>query len=153
MKIVLLLETRNQQPLRAERVIKINHTHILADAQTAVTLYISLYNAGLLYDHGHLARAVCCRVAKDGADVNSVLPSGYKLNHPWLGRVTVCDVPRETQKTKSLSLNWCYGDTKAEVTDGTKGLCYTRYICIVIAFLSWNGVGGVGGGNNLLNLT
>ncbi|KAK3103361.1 hypothetical protein FSP39_018710 [Pinctada imbricata] len=88
-------------------------------------IYLESLTLGTLYDHRHLSRAVCCRVAKDGADVSGTLPSGYKLNHPWLGRVTVCEVPRETQKTKSLSLNWCYGDTKAEVTDGTKGLCFT----------------------------
>lgn len=88
---------------------------------------ICQFSLGLLYDHGHLARAMCCRLARGDPDINSLLSNPFHLNHPWLGRVTVCDVPRETQKTKALSVNWCFGDAEPEVTDGTLGLCCTRY--------------------------
>ncbi|XP_053383732.1 uncharacterized protein LOC123535826 [Mercenaria mercenaria] len=96
-------------------------------------IYLDSLTLGLLYDHGHLCRAVCCRVGRGAVDVNSELPQGYRLNHPWLGRVTVCDPPREVQKTKALSINWCFGDKGPEVTDGTQGLCYTR--CVVTDFV------------------
>lgn len=91
-----------------------------------IYLCVFLCVAGLLYDHGHLARAVCCRVGRGDVDIDTQLPSNYRLNHPWLGRVTVCDPPREVQKTKALSVNWCFGDKGPEVTDGTQGLCLTR---------------------------
>lgn len=88
-------------------------------------IYLESLTLGYLYDHGHLARAVCCRIERGESSVNQLLPEGYRLNHPWLGRVTACDPPRETQKTKSLSINWCYDDEKSEVLDGTAGICYT----------------------------
>ncbi|KAL4225653.1 hypothetical protein ACF0H5_016342 [Mactra antiquata] len=88
-------------------------------------IYLDSLTLGLLYEHGHLSRAVCCRLGRGDPDINTMLPNNYKLNHPWLGRVTVCDPPREVQKTKALSINWCFGDKVPEVTDGTLGLCYT----------------------------
>lgn len=88
-------------------------------------VYLDSLTLGLLYDHGHLARAMCCRLARGDPDINSLLSNPFHLNHPWLGRVTVCDVPRETQKTKAFSVNWCFGDAEPEVTDGTLGLCCT----------------------------
>ncbi|XP_062578030.1 double-stranded RNA-specific adenosine deaminase-like [Saccostrea cucullata] len=88
-------------------------------------VYLDSLTLGLLYDHGHLSRAICCRLARGDPDINSQLPDSYHLNHPWLGRVTVCDVPRETQKTKAFSVNWCFADAQPEVTDGTLGLCCT----------------------------
>ncbi|XP_069134047.1 double-stranded RNA-specific adenosine deaminase-like isoform X2 [Argopecten irradians] len=88
-------------------------------------VYLDSLTLGFLFDPGHLARAVCCRVNRGDVDINTTLPQGYQLNHPWLGRVTAVEPSRETQKTKALSINWCYGDDKPEVTDGTQGLCYT----------------------------
>ncbi|XP_061175331.1 double-stranded RNA-specific adenosine deaminase-like [Saccostrea echinata] len=88
-------------------------------------VYLDSLTLGLLYDHGHLSRAICCRLARGDPDINSQLPDPFHLNHPWLGRVTVCDVPRETQKTKAFSVNWCFSDAQPEVTDGTLGLCCT----------------------------
>ncbi|ESO83264.1 hypothetical protein LOTGIDRAFT_133731 [Lottia gigantea] len=84
-------------------------------------VYLNSLTLGYLYDHGHLARAVCCRVGKGEPDFNSLLPSGFQLNHPWLGRMTACEPQRETQKTKALSINWCFGDDRPEVIDGTTG--------------------------------
>ncbi|XP_060066776.1 double-stranded RNA-specific adenosine deaminase-like [Ylistrum balloti] len=89
-------------------------------------VYLDSLTLGFLFDPGHLARAVCCRVNRGDTDINTMLPQGYHLNHPWLGRVTAVEPSRETQKTKALSINWCYGDEKPEVTDGTQGLCYTN---------------------------
>ncbi|CAH1785489.1 unnamed protein product [Owenia fusiformis] len=89
-------------------------------------IYLSSLTLGYLYDHGHLARACCCRLTHGEPDIQEYLPPGFKVNHPLLGRVTVYDASRETEKTKSLSINWCLGDPKAEVTDGTKGQCLER---------------------------
>ncbi|XP_041365341.1 double-stranded RNA-specific adenosine deaminase-like [Gigantopelta aegis] len=88
-------------------------------------VYLDSLTLGFLYDHGHLARAVCCRVNRTGQPIDELLPTGYHLNHPWLGRVTACDPSRETQKTKNLSINWSFGDQQPEVIDGPLGLCHT----------------------------
>ena len=81
---------------------------------------------GYLFDEGHLSRAVCCRLMHGEPDISQSLPAGFKINHPQVGRVTVYEPPRETEKTKSLSVNWCLGDQVAEVLDGTKGQCVPR---------------------------
>lgn len=86
-------------------------------------VYVSSLTLGFLFDYGHLSRAVCCRLSHGEPDISSQLPPGYRINHPQLGRVTVTDPQRETQKTKELSLNWTYGDSSIELTDGTKGIC------------------------------
>jgi len=86
---------------------------------------------GLLYDHGHLSRAVCCRLAHGEPDISAQLPSGFHINHPLLGRVTTYDPPRETQKTKEMSLNWALGDEHVELTDGTKGICVSTYVLLL----------------------
>jgi len=83
---------------------------------------------GLLYDHGHLSRAVCCRLAHGELNIEDSLPPGFHVNHPLLGRVTTYNPPRETQKTKELSMNWVIGDQHVELTDGTKGICISTYV-------------------------
>ncbi|KAH3890289.1 hypothetical protein DPMN_014365 [Dreissena polymorpha] len=88
-------------------------------------VYLDSLTLGLLYEHGHLARAVCCRVGRGQVDFDTLVPRPYHLNHPWLGRVTACNPPREVQKTKALSVNWAFGDKEPEVTDGTQGTCLT----------------------------
>ncbi|XP_076471524.1 uncharacterized protein LOC143301260 [Babylonia areolata] len=88
-------------------------------------IYLDSLTLGFLYDHGHLSRAVCCRLAREEPGLDQELPSGFRLNHPWLGRVTACQPLRETQKTKAFSINWVIGDTAPEVLDGTIGHCYT----------------------------
>eukprot|EP00117_Sycon_ciliatum_P015250 scpid52705/ scgid15180/ Double-stranded RNA-specific adenosine deaminase; 136 kDa double-stranded RNA-binding protein; Interferon-inducible protein 4; K88DSRBP len=81
-------------------------------------IYMSSLTLGALYDAGHLSRAVCCRV--DGA--KETLPIGYRVNHPVLNRVSVADqMQRSTEKTSDSSLNWCLGDTNAELTHGPHG--------------------------------
>ena len=88
-------------------------------------VYLASLTLGYLYDHGHLSRAVCCRL-QHNSDLNTQLPASYHVNHPWLGRVTAYDPPRETEKTNNLSVNWSVGDTSSEVTDGRTGACMTR---------------------------
>ncbi|XP_046859187.1 double-stranded RNA-specific adenosine deaminase-like [Xenia sp. Carnegie-2017] len=88
-------------------------------------VYLESLTLGYLYDHGHLSRAVCCRlVHKD--DLNGRLASGYHVNHPYIGRVTAYEPPRETEKTNNISINWVLGDKNVEVTDGRDGACQTR---------------------------
>ena len=89
---------------------------------------------GFLYDHGHLSRAVCCRLAREPPLQDGMLPPGFQLKHPWLGRVTACQPLRETQKTKAFSINWTHGDQKAEVLDGTLGHCYTASVFLSFSF-------------------
>nr|XP_006819319.1 PREDICTED: double-stranded RNA-specific adenosine deaminase-like [Saccoglossus kowalevskii] len=89
-------------------------------------IYLASITLGSLYHHGHLSRAVCCRLNAGNHDIKMSLPQDYRLHHPQLGCVTAFEPPRETEKTKALSINWCVNDSKAEVTDGTKGKCLER---------------------------
>lgn len=81
---------------------------------------------GNLYHHGHLSRAVCCRLVGE-PELNELLPEGYRLNHPDLGRVIVCTPSRETEKTKPHSINWCLEDERPELTSGVNGTSDERY--------------------------
>ncbi|KAF3691963.1 Double-stranded RNA-specific adenosine deaminase [Channa argus] len=85
-------------------------------------IYLKSITLGYLYSHGHLTRAVCCRLARDGAAFTQSLPSPFILNHPEVGRVSVYDSTRHTGKTKESSVNWSFPDQySVEVLDGTKG--------------------------------
>uniref|UniRef100_A0AAY4AM43 Double-stranded RNA-specific adenosine deaminase n=1 Tax=Denticeps clupeoides TaxID=299321 RepID=A0AAY4AM43_9TELE len=85
-------------------------------------VYLSSITLGYLYSHGHLTRAVCCRLGRDGDQFAKSLPKGYTLNHPEVGRVSVYDSTRHTSKTKESSVNWSIPDGySVEVLDGTKG--------------------------------
>ena len=93
-------------------------------------IYMESLTLGYLYDHGHLARSICCRLDKgadkkeDGGGVKKMdetLPMPYYLNHPWIGRVTQYEASRETEKTNNISINWCLYDQAPEVTDGRTG--------------------------------
>ncbi|KAI8503337.1 hypothetical protein Bbelb_191580 [Branchiostoma belcheri] len=97
---------------------------------------ISLSLLGMMYIHGHLTRAVCCRWARGDVELQSLLPPNYKLNHPQVGRVMTFSPPRETEKTKPLSINWCLGQDIAEVIDSTKGKCVERYGCHPVSKVS-----------------
>ncbi|KAI4890631.1 hypothetical protein NFI96_016959 [Prochilodus magdalenae] len=84
-------------------------------------VYLSSITLGYLYSHGHLTRAVCCRLARDG-EFSKSLPSNFTLTHPEVGRVSVYDSTRHTGKTKESSVNWSFPDKlSVEVLDGTKG--------------------------------
>ncbi|XP_034030633.1 double-stranded RNA-specific adenosine deaminase [Thalassophryne amazonica] len=85
-------------------------------------IYVKSITLGYLYSHGHLTRAVCCRLARDGEAFIRSLPPPYTLNHPEVGRVSVYDSTRHTGKTKESSVNWSLPDQHSvEVLDGTKG--------------------------------
>lgn len=89
-------------------------------------VYLESLTLGYLFDHGHLSRAVCCRLDKSGHLLDDDLPMPYNLNHPWIGRVTHYDATRETEKTNNISINWTIHDAQPEVTDGRTGACLTR---------------------------
>ncbi|XP_030639451.1 double-stranded RNA-specific adenosine deaminase [Chanos chanos] len=85
-------------------------------------VYLRSVTLGYLYSHGHLTRAVCCRLARDGDGFAKGLPPNFALNHPEVGRVSVYDSTRHTGKTKESSVNWSLPDNvNVEVLDGTKG--------------------------------
>ncbi|XP_037640424.1 double-stranded RNA-specific adenosine deaminase isoform X2 [Sebastes umbrosus] len=85
-------------------------------------IYLKSITLGYLYSHGHLTRAVCCRLARDGDAFTQSLPFPFMLNHPEVGRVSVYDSTRHTGKTKESSVNWSFPDQHSvEVLDGTKG--------------------------------
>uniref|UniRef100_A0A8D0L2F0 Adenosine deaminase RNA specific n=1 Tax=Sphenodon punctatus TaxID=8508 RepID=A0A8D0L2F0_SPHPU len=85
-------------------------------------VYLHSVTLGYLYSQGHLTRAICCRVSRDGNLFESDLQAPYYVNHPEVGRVSVYDSARQTGKTKESSVNWCLADENdIEVLDGTKG--------------------------------
>ncbi|KAF7663033.1 hypothetical protein LDENG_00220350 [Lucifuga dentata] len=85
-------------------------------------IYLKSITLGYLYSHGHLTRAVCCRLARDGDAFSKGLPPPFTLNHPEVGRVSVYDSTRHTGKTKESSVNWSFPDQHSvEVLDGTQG--------------------------------
>ncbi|XP_026888126.2 double-stranded RNA-specific adenosine deaminase [Electrophorus electricus] len=85
-------------------------------------VYLRSITLGYLYSHGHLTRAVCCRLARDGGEFSKGLPPNFTLSHPEVGRVSVYDSTRHTGKTKESSVNWSLPDElSVEVLDGTKG--------------------------------
>ncbi|XP_056402556.1 double-stranded RNA-specific adenosine deaminase isoform X2 [Hyla sarda] len=84
-------------------------------------VYLSSVTLGYLFSKGHLTRAICCRMNRDGDAFQKLLPDLYVVNHPEVGRVSVYDSHRQTGKTKESSVNWCLADDEVEVLDGTKG--------------------------------
>ncbi|NXO95162.1 DSRAD deaminase, partial [Certhia brachydactyla] len=85
-------------------------------------VYLCSVTLGYLYSQGHLTRAICCRMERDGSTVKEKLQAPYHINHPEVGRVSVYDSARQTGKTKESSVNWCLADeSEVEVLDGTKG--------------------------------
>ncbi|NXR69113.1 DSRAD deaminase, partial [Rhadina sibilatrix] len=85
-------------------------------------VYLRSVTLGYLYSQGHLTRAICCRMERDGNTLKGKLQAPYRINHPEVGRVSVYDSARQTGKTKESSVNWCLADeSEVEVLDGTKG--------------------------------
>ncbi|XP_056299950.1 double-stranded RNA-specific adenosine deaminase [Pseudoliparis swirei] len=96
-------------------------------------IYLKSITLGYLYSHGHLTRAVCCRLSRDGEAFTQSLPQPFRLNHPEVGRVSVYDSTRHTGKTKESSVNWSFPDQQSvEVLDGTKGKLdgYGNKLCV-----------------------
>jgi len=88
-------------------------------------VYLSSVTLGNLYHHGHLSRAVCCRLEGEPS-LNSQLPPLFSLQHPILGCVSGHNPPRDTEKTKPYSINWCIGDERPEVTNSGTGMRQDR---------------------------
>ncbi|KAM4663704.1 LOW QUALITY PROTEIN: double-stranded RNA-specific adenosine deaminase [Discoglossus pictus] len=84
-------------------------------------VYLSSVTLGYLFSKGHLTRAICCRMSREGSTFEQHLQIPYYVNHPDVGRVSVYDSTRQTGKTKESSVNWCLADEDVEVLDGTKG--------------------------------
>ncbi|NWT75415.1 DSRAD deaminase, partial [Prunella himalayana] len=85
-------------------------------------VYLHSVTLGYLYSQGHLTRAICCRMERDGSSLKEKLQAPYHINHPEVGRVSVYDSARQTGKTKESSVNWCLADeSEVEILDGTKG--------------------------------
>lgn len=122
-------------------------------------VYLSSVTLGNLYHHGHLSRAVCCRLVGE-PELNELLPEGYRLNHPDLGRVIVCTPSRETEKTKPHSINWCHEDERPELTSGVNGTSDERAggqlqsrLCKAVLFQSFKDIAAKFGVEHLSNLT
>ena len=67
---------------------------VVSASQLHVTSVAMVISAGNLYHHGHLCRAVCCRLEHE--DKLPELPPGFRLNHPKVGKVggTTLNHPR-----------------------------------------------------------
>jgi len=89
-------------------------------------IYLDSLTLGYLYDHGHISRAVCCRITKNNKSFDNELPMPFYLNHPWIGRVSRYEPSRETEKTNNISINWVINEPLVEVTDGRTGSCLSR---------------------------
>ncbi|XP_036090747.1 double-stranded RNA-specific adenosine deaminase isoform X5 [Rousettus aegyptiacus] len=85
-------------------------------------VYLSSVTLGYLFSQGHLTRAICCRVTRDGSAFEDGLRPPFVVNHPKVGRVSVYDSKRQSGKTKETSVNWCLADgCDLEILDGTRG--------------------------------
>ncbi|XP_075418644.1 double-stranded RNA-specific adenosine deaminase isoform X4 [Tenrec ecaudatus] len=85
-------------------------------------VYLKSVTLGYLFSQGHLTRAICCRVTRDGKAFEDGLRHPFIVNHPKVGRVSVYDSKRQSGKTKETSVNWCLADGyDLEILDGTRG--------------------------------
>ncbi|XP_063480879.1 double-stranded RNA-specific adenosine deaminase isoform X10 [Symphalangus syndactylus] len=85
-------------------------------------IYLKSVTLGYLFSQGHLTRAICCRVTRDGSAFEDGLRHPFIVNHPKVGRVSVYDSKRQSGKTKETSVNWCLADGyDLEILDGTRG--------------------------------
>ncbi|KAM5200937.1 LOW QUALITY PROTEIN: double-stranded RNA-specific adenosine deaminase [Hipposideros larvatus] len=85
-------------------------------------VYLKSVTLGYLFSQGHLTRAICCRVTRDGSTFEDGLRHPFIVNHPKVGRVSVYDSKRQSGKTKETSVNWCLADGyDLEILDGTRG--------------------------------
>lgn len=86
----------------------------------------------MLFNDGHMSRAMCCRVDRDDRPLTG-LPQGYRAQHLDLGCVTRVTDTRNVDKSSPISVNWNMADNSVEVTDATRGRT-TRYHVIYVNF-------------------
>lgn len=84
-------------------------------------IYLSSITLGMLFNDGHMSRAMCCRVDRNGRPLTG-LPPGYRAQHPKLGCVTRVTDTRSVDRSSPLSVNWNMADNSVEVTDATRGM-------------------------------
>lgn len=84
-------------------------------------IYLSSITLGMLFNDGHMSRAMCCRVDRDDQPLTG-LPPGYRAQHPKLGCVTRVTDTRSVDRSSPLSVNWNMADNSVEVTDATRGM-------------------------------
>ncbi|XP_072037528.1 uncharacterized protein [Amphiura filiformis] len=80
-------------------------------------VYLTSVTLGSQFDHGHLSRAVCCRLDDS---LNSRLPEGFRVHHPSLLRVS-CSPRLKAEVPGDGSINWSYADNQFEVVDPKRG--------------------------------
>ena len=84
-------------------------------------------STGNKFNLGHLVRAICCRVPDS---INKDLPSGFKLRHPYVGRVSVYVPSGLGGKTsgdgKNVSVNWLDDGVDIEILDSRAGVTEAR---------------------------
>lgn len=95
------------------RLLLVFYILILNDATLCI-----LWSAGCLYSHGHITRAMCCRLSKD---IANFLPSLYQVTHPYLGRVTTPNPRHAESDPVPDSINWSFGDEKIEILSRETG--------------------------------
>lgn len=84
-------------------------------------IYLSSITLGMLFNDGHMSRAMCCRVDRDDQPLTG-LPQEYRAQHPKLGCVTRVTDTRSVDRSSPISVNWNMADNSVEVTDGTRGM-------------------------------
>lgn len=79
-------------------------------------VYFYSITLGQTFDHGHLSRAMCCRLYEE---LNSELPPPYHINHPNLNEAFIPSF--QQNDLTDLSVNWAKGQESIEVTNATTG--------------------------------
>ncbi|XP_033121580.1 double-stranded RNA-specific adenosine deaminase-like [Anneissia japonica] len=82
-------------------------------------VYLMSLTVGNLFHHGHLSRAMCCRLPDD---FQQSLTPEYFINHLLIGRVTTY-TPNQDDFQEFTSVNWSLGDAQYEVIDTKTGCC------------------------------
>ena len=92
--------------------------------------------SGDLFLHGHLTRAVCCRVQDSLSEQFSRLHlTSYQLHHPFVGRVALYRYETFEDLFPYDSINWSAGDAITEIVTAVTGkatLTYEAYMYIIL---------------------
>lgn len=82
-------------------------------------VYFHSITLGKNFDHGHLSRAVCCRLYEE---LNAKLPEPYHINHPQLNEAFIPSFHDHNESgLGNLSINWAKGQEFIEVTNASTG--------------------------------